>query len=171
MKDMMSTDEMGALLGSSPQRVREMTRAGVLVKSGDDGRSYPVEENVRRAFAHLRTGAAGRGGKAATGVATERAGLLVVQRRRAEFEFEREFKKWMPIAEFDRYLKTYTLWLRNQVLAIPSRLLGVDREVVIQVKDEVERILTDIANGEYDPPELKEARRLKGEGEHNGRDG
>ena len=154
MKDEMTAQQLGNLIGITASRVRELTRQGVLVRDGDGG-TYVVARNVKSAFAHLRAGAAGRGGKAAAGVAQERAGLLAVQRKRAEFEFEKEREKWMPIAEFDRHLRTYTRWLRDEVRRIPDRLLGVDRAVVIQMKDEIDRILTDIATGDDLPKELK----------------
>src|SRR5271165_646212 len=130
----MSTDELSVLLGVSAQSIRELARRGVIAKSG---RTFPTEEAVRRYTAHLRGVAHERGGESViAGGAAARARLATIKGDRAQFELERERGRWMPTDEFVGKLKEYTTWLRNEVMRIPTRMVGVDRSVMIQVDEE-----------------------------------
>jgi hypothetical protein len=51
MKDKMTTDEIGALLGLSAPTIRDLQRRGVI---GKEGRTFWVAETVRQYLAHLR---------------------------------------------------------------------------------------------------------------------
>jgi hypothetical protein len=153
MKDEMTAQQLGNLIGITASRVRELTRQGVLARDGDGG-TYVVARNVKSAFAHLRAGAAGRGGKAAAAVSAERARLLAVQRKRAEHEFERELSKWIPADEVARQWAHRFSGIKAQIMALSSRFSYLDHTTVAQIDKEAREFLDSIAAGEYDvaPP-------------------
>ena len=154
MKDQMTAQQLGNLIGITASRVRELTRQGVLARDGDGGKTYVVARNVKAAFAHLRAGAAGRSGKAAAAVSAERAGLLAVQRKRAEHEFERELSKWIPADEVARQWAHRFSGIKAQIMALSSRFPYLDHTTVAQIDKEAREFLDSIAAGEYDvaPP-------------------
>ncbi len=149
-----STRDLARLLGVTEKTVALWAKSGVVARTAHG--KFAHDASIQGFARHMRSLVAAKGGEtAAKAVATERAALLSVQRKRAEFEFEKDQKLWMPTAEFERHIKMYTVWLRNEVMRIPTRMVGVDRSVMTQVDDEIGRILTEIANGDYDPPEIK----------------
>ena len=145
MKDEMSTDELAALLGCSAETVRGLTRRHVLTKVG---KSYPTAESVRRAMANLRAASSAAGRPVAAGVATERAGLLAVQRKRAEFEFAKERERWISEAVHKAELALLVRIVRAGLLALPNRLAGragLDRVTASIVEDEVHTLMAELA--------------------------
>jgi excisionase family DNA binding protein len=148
----MTTSEVAEALDVSDQTVRTLAREGVLTRSG---RHFQYPEVIRQYARHMRGLANARGGASAIeSGAAARARVATIRGDRMLWELERERGKWLPEAEFKGKLREYTVWLRNEVMRIPTRLVGVDRTVMLQVDNEIRRILTEIANGNYDPPEI-----------------
>lgn len=147
MKDEMTTDELAALLGCSAETVRGLTRRHVLAKVG---KSYPTAESVRRAMANLRASASAAGRPVAAGVAAERAGLIAVQRERAEFEFAKEREKWISEATHKEEMALLVRFIRSGLLALPNRLAGragLDHVTAGIVEEEVFAIMAEMAQG------------------------
>jgi phage terminase Nu1 subunit (DNA packaging protein) len=144
-----SASELGAMLLVTRKTLAEWADRGVTVRVAH-GR-YDLVRSVQGFAQLLKERDRGDDAGAVAKVAVERSGLLAVQRKRAEFEFEREQKKWMPADEFNGKLQSYTRWLRDEMLRVPSRIVGVDRETLIVVDNEIRRILTDLAEGKHDP--------------------
>ena len=145
MKDEMTAQELGNLIGVTASRVRELTRQGVLARDGAGG-VYVVARNVKSAFAHLRAGAAGRGGKAAAVVSVARARMITLQADRIEREGQKEAGKLIDAAEMEAALVRMMLYLQGAMMQIPKRLHGVDRRVRSEVERAVREVLSEAAS-------------------------
>jgi phage terminase Nu1 subunit (DNA packaging protein) len=146
-KTTMTAEAFGETVGLSTRSVRDLVKRGVIAKSGT---GFPPEA-VKKYCAHLREAAAGRGGKASSSVATERAALLKTQRERAEFEFAKAREEYVPFAEVESLSKAFLTGCRAAIMAIPDRIspsLGLDRRTFVAIKEELRVILTDLAKTE-----------------------
>lgn len=121
----LNTEQAAALLGLSPQRLRELTRAGKVPKAGH-GRYDPFQL-VPAYVASLREAAAGR--------ASEREGLDLVQERAALAKAQRE-KLEREAAEAARELIRAT-----EVRATWFRLARGARDALLHMPDRIAPIL------------------------------
>jgi hypothetical protein len=158
MKDQMTAQELGNLLGITASRVRELTRTGVLSRVGGGGKSYVVARNVKAAFTHLRAGAAGRSGRAAAAGSAARARLVTLQADRVEREAERDIGKWLPAAEVERQWSHRFSGIKAAVLSISTRFPYLDRTTCTQIDADARQFLNDVANGEFDVRDDPDAR-------------
>ena len=147
MKKTLTTSEFAEAIGVSERIVRDLLKRNIVERSGRrPGAGLPYPEAVQKYCAHLREMAAGRGGKAAAGVATERAGLLRAQRERVERANAQEAGKVVDGAEMQAALVTTFFYLRGALMGLPKRLTGVDRRVMGEVERGVRETLHDLAH-------------------------
>jgi phage terminase Nu1 subunit (DNA packaging protein) len=157
MKNEMGAQELGNLIGITASRTRELTRQGVLVRDGSDGKTYNVARNVKAAFAHLRAGAAGRSGAAAAGVAKARQRVLQLQGDKLADERARELGKLVETEVVREGLECICRALQSLMMAVPTRLAGrspLSREDIELVRDEIREALTEAASMSL--PQLRE---------------
>ena len=145
--------EFAALVGVSTRTVSDLVKRGVISKVGA-GLPHPAA--LQAYVAHLREQAAGRGGAAATEVASHRSELLRIQAERARFKLEQEREQWVEIADVEAHWGSALRTLRAGVLAIPTRVAsrtpGVTREMAYEMDQEVREALTQLAKDGYPDP-------------------
>jgi terminase small subunit / prophage DNA-packing protein len=147
-----SASELAALLLVSRKTIAEWAALGVVVRVGH-GR-YDLRESVKGFAKHMRERDRGGDVAAVASVATERAGLLAVQRKRAEHEFERELSKWIPADEVTRQWTHRFSGIKAQIMALSSRFPYLDHMTVARIDEEAREFLNEIADGKYDVKEL-----------------
>src|SRR5271165_2516326 len=114
-------------LGLTPTTISKLGGDGVLVRVGR-GR-YALWPSIRGYLKHVSAAASGR----ESASARERTRLLRLRADRAQFELERERGSFLPAAEVERGLGAVAAYLRRTMLAIPSRIAGVDRRTMAEV--------------------------------------
>lgn len=115
--DNLSADELGLLLGVSGRTVRELASRGVIAKAGR-GR-YSTAEAVRAYAAHLREGAALRGGDDATVAARRRE--AEARAEKIELQNAQVRRDLVPAAEVERLWTEVLADVRARMLAVPAR--------------------------------------------------
>ena len=145
-----SGGELARRLGLSANAIAKLGSSGVAVKA--DRGKFLLWPSTRAIVAHLSASAAGRDSP----VTQERVRLLKMRADSAELALERERKLWLPAAEVERGLSAVMGYLRRTMLAVPSRLSGVDRRVMAEVDREIRAALNQIADGRgYGGAELR----------------
>jgi phage terminase Nu1 subunit (DNA packaging protein) len=117
--DTVSVSEFASLVGVTTRTVSDLAKRGVIQKSGA-GFAWPGE--LKKYCGHLREQAAGRGGAAASEVASERAALLRLQRERAQFEFAQQKKEYISWDESEQINAAIMSACRAAVLTITERI-------------------------------------------------
>lgn len=134
-----SSQEIGALLGISARKVRDLSDQGIVVKLGRG--YYDLEESVRRYCAHLREVAAGRMGRTKEiDLVEENAKLKRAQREETELKIARMRGELIPRDEVQEPMDRFASIVKQHVLSIPSRsrqriphLTGHDEKVLQQI--------------------------------------
>jgi terminase small subunit / prophage DNA-packing protein len=140
--------ELAALLLVSRKTIAEWAATGVVVRVGH-GR-YDLRESVRGFAKHMRERDRGGDVAAVASVATERARLLSVQRKRAEHEFARECGNLISADEFGEAMTTVCRGPKVHFMQVPSRVAGaaphLTHDDVERVKEAVWNALGEVAN-------------------------
>lgn len=121
--DTCSAVQLGALLGVSARRIRELAEAGTIPRKG--GR-YPVAAAVAAYCENLREVAAGRRGESgdALDLTQERALLARSQREHVELKLARERGELVNAAEVERHYVGLVTAARNRLRGVPSKAKG-----------------------------------------------
>ncbi len=140
-----STTVLARHLDVTTKTIASLAQAGVIVRTAH-GR-YDLQKSVVGFVRHLRSSRT----PAASEVATERAALLRLQRERAEFEFAKTRKEYLPLAEVNAAGESVVRCCRMAVMSIADRIgsgVGLSREGYFALKEECRIILTDLGKTE-----------------------
>jgi len=141
--DVVSTDELGALLGVTARTVTELGRRGIIRRAGR-GR-WPLAESIRLYCEHLRETAAGRAGADADGrpldLAAERAKLARAQRERVELDNAVRRGELVEVEGIrGRYAGMVTA-AKSKLLGVPSKAKGRLPHLVIEDIETLEELI------------------------------
>ena len=146
-KNEVSATLLARHLDLTTKSIASLAQAGVVARLAH-GR-YDLEKSTIGYVRHLRASRT----PAAAEVASERAALLRLQRERSEFEFGKQKGEYVAFSEMDRTVADIITAVRAAVMTIPERIspsLGHSRETYVALKEELRRILTDLAKVEDD---------------------
>jgi terminase small subunit / prophage DNA-packing protein len=143
-----SASELADLLGVTRKTIAAWATGGIVSRAGH-GR-YDLRASIRGFAKHMRERERGGDVAAVASVATERAGLLAVQRKRAEHDFALELGKWIPAAEVGRQWAHRFSGIKAQLMQLSSRFPYLDRMMVSRIDEEARGLLGEIADGKYD---------------------
>ncbi len=142
---------ISSLLGVSEKTVRELAKAGIVVRAGRG--LYKLEESVNRYCEHVRRTASQRGGEASLaamreerirGIAKEQADALALKNKAARGEL---LDAGAVEADWSNTLRQ----VRAGMLAVPSlagaRLSHLTPHDIAEVDAEVRAVLTEIGGG------------------------
>lgn len=156
--ELLNTEQMAALLDMSPQRLRELTRRGVVPKAGH-GR-YLAAEAVPAYCRHIREMAAGR---AADGegldLVEERAKLARAQRVKTELDIATTRRALVPAREAEEQGRALARIIVTALDNLPDRLADelagtTDPHTVERLlRAETENLIQDIRRAHWKPSE------------------
>jgi hypothetical protein len=140
-----TTDDLAHLLATTRKTVAVYAKAGVVKRRGR-GR-YDEVASVRGFAKHMR--AVPKGVSATATVASERAGLLSVQRRHAELNLAKAMGDLQSRSEIEAEFSARCKTVRDELLRVYGVLLNssVDRDVAKLVDDKIRDSLTIFAEG------------------------
>jgi terminase small subunit / prophage DNA-packing protein len=146
-KESVSATELADLLGVSKKTIAAWATSGVVARTAH-GR-YDLRASIRGFAKHARERDRGGDVAAVASVAMERAGLLAVQRKRAEHEFEKECGKLIDADEFREAMTVVCRGLKVHFLQIPRRVRGqaahfTDQDIRL-VDEEVRTALSEVS--------------------------
>ena len=139
-----STADLANLLATTPKTIATYAKAGVVKRRGRG--KYDEVASVRGFAKHMR--ARPKGASASSSVTSERAGLLSVQRRRAELELAKAKGDLQSRTELTAQVRAHNQIVRNELLRIKSTLLNssVTHDVAEFVDEKIREALTNLAN-------------------------
>ena len=144
-KNEVSATVLARHLDTTLKTIAALAQAGTVVRLSHG--KYDLEKSVTGYIRHLRSSRT----PAAAEVATERAALLRLQRERAEFEFAKTRKEYLPLAEVNAAGESVVRCRRMAVMSIADRVgpsVGLSREGYFALKEECRIILTDLGKTE-----------------------
>lgn len=144
--DTVSATELGALLGITARRVRELAEAGRLPRHR--GR-YPVADAVSAYCEGLRVSAAGRRGDAEEGLdlATERALLARSQREAVELKLARDRGELVNAEQVKAGFVGLVTQARNRLLGVPSKAKARIPTLSVRDVEALEDLIAEALNG------------------------
>ena len=139
------TRDLARLLNVSSKTIAAWASAGIVVRAGYG--KYDLALSIQGFAKYMREIVEKRGDGAAT-VASERAGLLSVQRRRAELELAKARGDLQSRTELTAEVRAHNKVVRNEMLRIKSVLLNssVERTVAELVDEKIREALTNLAD-------------------------
>ena len=137
-----SATTLARYLDVTTKTIAALAGAGI-VKRLAHGK-YDLEQSVVGYARHLK---ARERAPASESLTAERVRMLKLRADREQFEFERERRLWIEASEVERGLGAVAAYLRRTMLAIPSRIAGVDRRTMAEVDREIRLALTEVAQG------------------------
>lgn len=148
--DLVSGAVVARWLGITDHTVREMAKAGIVVRAGRG--VYRLEESVRRAFEHTRQTASQRGG--ADSLEAMRAERIRIARAQADALESKNAElsgKTFTAEAIEREWTDILRTVRAGMLAVPSRCAGrlphLSRSDISEIDREVRAVLTEVGNG------------------------
>lgn len=161
MAELLNTEQMAALLDLSPQRLRELTRRGVVPKAGH-GRFDPAQA-VPAYCRNLREQAAGRAGDGeGLELSAERAKLARSQRIKTDLEIATTRRALVPAAEAEeagrRLASIIVSALDNLPLRLADELAGTTDPHTVErlLRTETANLIEDIRAAHWNPTEHTE---------------
>ena len=139
-----STADLAHPLATTPKTIATYAKLGVVKRRGRG--KFDDVASIRGFAKHMR--ARPKGASATSSVASEPAGLLSVQRRRAELELAKATGDLVSISAMTAEVRAHNKVVRKELLSIHSRLLNVNvpRSTATLVDELIREALTDLAN-------------------------
>jgi hypothetical protein len=112
-----------------------------------------------------------KSGDAPSNLATARARVETMKAERMEIELDRAVGRLVDIDEIGATVQKKFLAVRQAMLVLPDRVAsrgGLARELVAAIQLEVELILTDLADGDFDVPTPEDVARCMAVRERQG---
>jgi phage terminase Nu1 subunit (DNA packaging protein) len=135
-----SAADLAALLGKSPNELRSYLRRGAIVRA-KCGRGYDLAASIRAFVAHLEN----RADKLVLN--DERARLAKEQADAQAYKNEQLRKVLLDAGDVERRWFEICRRVRAGLLAIPGRLIGLDRETTADVDRHIRDVLTEMGEG------------------------